>query len=291
MRFLRDMLLQLPRAVCAERGNGPGRCGLTRARRLPGAFDAGVLRALADRYETRAFYEGDPGDPARFMHRAGSPASQEAMAFIASSLAFGSRRVFMPCIARIECLAGGDADSWIRSGRYKKFFRPASDGATLYRYVTCGDMRYLLDRYRAILDSHGTLGACVAQNCGGNARGALHALVDAFSKPADPRYRLVPKSLSSPCKRLCMFLRWMVRDGSPVDLGLWAGFVDKASLLVPLDTHVLTVARSLGLVSARTPTMKTAEALTDFLAKAFPGDPARGDYALYGLGLETAAKR
>ncbi|MBQ5385350.1 MAG: DUF2400 family protein, partial [Treponema sp.] len=86
-----------------------------------------------------------------------------------------------------------------------------------------------------------------------------------------------------------MFLRWMVRDSSPVDLGLWTWF-DKKNLLMPMDTHVIQESVKFGLLpkspSGKIPgaTMKNAIALTDFMKTVFPDDPVRGDFALFGLG-------
>ena len=91
---------------------------------------------------------------------------------------------------------------------------------------------------------------------------------------------------SSACKRLCLFLRWMVRDGSPVDYGLWSDWFDKSTLIVPLDVHVLRQARNLRLIRTNAATMHTALEITARLAEAFPGDPCRGDFALYGLGID-----
>ena len=82
-----------------------------------------------------------------------------------------------------------------------------------------------------------------------------------------------------------MFLRWMVRDSSPVDLGLWADFIDKRSLIVPLDTHVLTEASALGLIHSRNASMSSALRLTSTLATIFPDDPLKGDFALFGYGV------
>ena len=84
-----------------------------------------------------------------------------------------------------------------------------------------------------------------------------------------------------------MFLRWMVRDASPVDLGLWS-FIDKRSLLIPLDTHVLNQALSLGLVSSRTASMSAVKRLSDRLLEVFPDDPLRADFALFGVGVNAA---
>jgi uncharacterized protein (TIGR02757 family) len=87
----------------------------------------------------------------------------------------------------------------------------------------------------------------------------------------------------SPCKRLYMYLRWTVRKGSPVDLGIW-DFIRPADLRVPFDVHVARQARRYGLTTRRTNDWKTVEELTATLAKMNPADPSRYDYALFGIG-------
>ena len=99
----------------------------------------------------------------------------------------------------------------------------------------------------------------------------------------------MPKNTQSACKRVCMFLRWMVRDNSPVDLGLWADFIDRRTLIMPLDTHVLAEAMRLGLLNSRNATMSTAIKLTESLAKIFPDDPLHGDFALFGYGVKATS--
>ena len=81
-----------------------------------------------------------------------------------------------------------------------------------------------------------------------------------------------------------MFLRWMVRTDSPVDLGIWE-FIDKRTLIIPLDTHVMQQAQSLGLLNSKTTTMNTAIRLTRQLSEAFPDDPLKADFALFGYGV------
>ena len=82
-----------------------------------------------------------------------------------------------------------------------------------------------------------------------------------------------------------MFLRWMVRDSSPVDLGLWSDFIDKKTLIMPLDTHVLQMAAKFGLLNGRNASMSAARKLTAVLAEVFPDDPLKGDFALFGAGV------
>ena len=82
-----------------------------------------------------------------------------------------------------------------------------------------------------------------------------------------------------------MFMRWMVRDGSPVDLGLWSDFIDKRTLIMPMDTHVLSEACKMGLLHSRNASMSAALKLTSVLADIFPDDPLKGDFALFGVGV------
>ena len=98
--------------------------------------------------------------------------------------------------------------------------------------------------------------------------------------------KVVPKNTASACKRVCMFLRWMVRGGSPVDLGLWADIIDRRTLVMPLDTHVVQEARRMGLLTGGTASMAAARRLTDAMLRIFPDDPLRGDFALFGLGVD-----
>ena len=80
----------------------------------------------------------------------------------------------------------------------------------------------------------------------------------------------------------------MVRSNSPVDLGLWADFIDRSTLIMPLDTHVLRQSAHLGLLTTKTATMSAARRLTATLTEIFPGDPLKGDYALFGYSVKIS---
>jgi len=103
------------------------------------------------------------------------------------------------------------------------------------------------------------------------------------------RYLLTSPKDGSACKRMNLFLRWMVRR-TPPDLGIW-DFVDPAKLVVPLDTHVHRIANFLGLSSRKTPDWKTARAITDRLAKFDRADPIRYDFAICRLGILDLCSR
>lgn len=110
-----------------------------------------------------------------------------------------------------------------------------------------------------------------------------------FSLPDYPRRTI--KHVSSPlqkstCKRLNMFLRWMVRkDNCGVDFGIW-NQIKPSQLICPCDLHVDRVGRKLGLITRKQTDWQTALELTDNLRKLDPADPVKYDFALFGLGIE-----
>lgn len=171
-------------------------------------------------------------------------------------------------------------DQWIRSVAFKRKVR-ADACRCFYRFVTYANLHAFLCAYQQIMRECGTLGEYVRGNGDGTGLGAVKAICAAFAD-SDAGY-LVPANASSACKRICLFLRWMVRE-PPVDLGLWKDFVGRGQLIMPLDAHVLKQARKLSLLAKESMTMATARKLTAIMSEVFPGDPLRGDFALYGLG-------
>ena len=165
-------------------------------------------------------------------------------------------------------------DNWIRCGAFKRKIRPDACRC-FYRFVTHAHLYVFLCTYQQIMREHGTLGEYVRGNGDGTGLGAVKAICAAFAN-SDVGY-LVPASASSACKRICLFLRWMVRE-PPVDLGLWKGFVDRGSLIMPLDAHVLKQARKFKLLAKESATMATARKLTAIMAEVFSGDPLRGGF-------------
>ena len=240
---------------------------------------ASLLRRCADRYETVSFIDADPS---QFMHRVRGAANKEATAFVASCLSFGSRSQFLPKIQWLLDCAGGNMDRWIRTGAFECDVPPDA-ARCFYRFFTFATMNSFLREYRSLMSEHGTLGGYVRGECGGDAVKAVAAICARFGGRGE--YPVVPKDVRSACKRVCMFLRWMVRSGSPVDLGLWADMIDRRTLVMPLDTHVVQQSVRLGLLGSATASMGAARRLTAALAEVFPDDPLRGDFALFGYGV------
>ena len=264
------------------------------------------MRSLADKYETKDFLRDDPS---QFMHRFGDSLDQELFAFVAAQLAFGKRELF---IAKLNALydaviaskpkthgAAGSCQNavfsrWLLDGGHNKFF--AKSDNKFYRFFSDADMNALCGRLAEIVRQSGSLGTAVRAafetSCHCPARPGnlaavprelrlVSALISLF-----PGVKCVSQNPKGACKKLHMFLRWMARQGSPVDLGLWK-WASAADLLIPLDTHVLQESARLGLIAPNAAaSAKTAIELTQKMAKVFPGDPARADYALFGLGVD-----
>lgn len=235
-----------------------------------------MLEIASRQYETSDFLTEDPS---LFMHKVKGQSNQELMAFIASVFSYGSRQQFFPKVQFLLDASEGQLDTWLQSGAFRTDI--PDEGRCFYRLNQWHHVRQLLEGLHVLLNSHTTLGNYVQQRATTGPQ-AIETITNYFSH-WDVGH-LVPKNTTSSCKRICMFLRWMVRDGSPVDLGLWT-FIDKRTLLIPLDTHVLAQAMHLGLVSSRTSSMSVVRRLTNVLSLFFPEDPLRADFALFGMGI------
>lgn len=232
--------------------------------------------SLAERYETAKFIVGDPS---WFMHQVQGESNIEAMAFIASCFSYGSRKQFLPKIQSILDDSKGDVFLWIEEEKFKQFL--PNNSACFYRLYTNEMVLDLFERLSFCYKTHGSIRNLLLKNNVSTAKEALEVLTATFGG------KIVPKNTQSSCKRLCMFLRWMVRTDSPVDVGIWSDFIDKRSLIMPLDTHVMQQANRLNLIHTKTTSMATAVKLTYEVAKIFPEDPLKADFALFGYGVSS----
>lgn len=110
----------------------------------------------------------------------------------------------------------------------------------------------------------------------------LEAAADRTAGPGGPV--LPDPAAGSACKRLHLYLRWMVRKDD-VDPGCWAGAVDPAALLVPMDVHMLRTARCLGFTRRAAADLKTAREVTESFRRFAFDDPVRYDFSITRIGI------
>lgn len=238
------------------------------------------IRALASKFENEEFLVGDPS---WFMHQVEGATNKELLAFIASALSYGSRKQFLPKIQSILDACHPDTHQWLVIGSYEALFPDTS--TCFYRLYTHSVFRRFLSALAQMVRDHGSIKGYLQHTMTTrDAYEAITLITQWFSTHGSTG--IIPKDAKSSCKRLCMFLRWMVRDHSPVDLGLWSDIIDKRTLIIPMDTHVVQEASRLGLLRSRSTSMSSARKLTDKLLEIFPDDPLKGDFALFGLGVD-----
>ena len=239
------------------------------------------LKRWAEQYETAEFIQSDP---VQIPHRYDSRVNIEISAFVTAWIAWGSRKQIIQKADFIdrEIFKGapyhyivgtdtqGTAPEWKQYKGSKENF---------YRTFTYADFHDLCARLFDVYSKFENMEKALQAQPGGRPLEQLQRLFGDVKGVPDMETK-------SGCKRLCMFLRWMCRHGSPVDFGLWT-ICDPHNLIIPLDTHVHKQALRLGLVKRRTPDLQTAIEITDRFAEIFPDDPTKGDFALFGYGVNN----
>lgn len=235
-------------------------------------------------------------DPIQIVRRYRRAADQEIVAFCASALAFGRVQSVLNSIEGLMSVMGASPAAYVRA------FEPARDRRTLdhlvHRWTRGVDLAALVWILRQMLDSHGTIESFFVDGAEPGAP-TIEAALDAFSRRAcalDRRavygttvrtpgvsYFFARPSSGGACKRLNLFLRWMVRRDA-VDLGVWSK-VRPAQLIIPLDTHVIRLGRCLRLTRYASPGWRMAADITASLRRLDPVDPVRYDFSLCHIGM------
>ena len=242
------------------------------------------LKRWAEQYETAEFIQSDP---VQFPHRYDSRVNIEISAFVTAWIAWGSRKQIIQKADFIdrEIFKGAPyhyivgTDTQGAAPEWKQY---KGSTESFYRTFTFGDFHDLCARLYDVYTSAESMEAAIKKTHETNGETALSTLQSLFgSVNGIPDFET-----QSACKRLCLFLRWMCRKGSPVDFGLWT-VCEPRNLIIPLDTHVHKQAIRLGLTTRRTSDLRTAIEITDRFAEIFPDDPTKGDFALFGYGVNN----
>lgn len=229
-------------------------------------MDEALRRQLidwADKYNDPVYFDEDPiAFPREFLHRGASLQDIEIAAVFAAHFAWGRRAMIVR-----DCRRLFDQMDW----------RPLD-------YVMCGDWRDDDMSVHRTIKWSDTAAICARLKDFYSVCRSLESLdagqirERAFGQKPDPK---------APNKKINMMRRWMVRNDGKVDLGLWK-HTSPAGLMIPLDVHVYDQAVALGLTERKSRDARTAEEITAAFREVFPADPAKGDFALFGYGIDNA---
>lgn len=227
-----------------------------------------LIRYAAEFNDPQYFIEDPSAFPRRFvdLYKKGEATLQdiEISGLLAAHLAWGRRSMIVRDCNRMFDEMGWKPYEYVMSGRYR------SEEVSLHRTVKWCEFAAICSRMREYYSQHDSLEGASPDEI----------RVRIFGQKSDPK---------AANKKIHMFRRWMVRRDGIVDFGLWRN-TDPGDLVIPLDTHVHTQARALGITSRNAADYKTAREITDYMAGLFPGDPCKGDFALFGLGVTGKTK-
>lgn len=207
-------------------------------------------------------------DPVQFPHRYTVKEDIEISGLLTAVLSFSNRIQILKKADELDRIMGHAPLAYVLSGKWKDDF-PESDGRSFYRMLSYADVRGYFEKLYRVYAAGKTL---------------EDALKEYKGIPMQQLCSFLGVSDRSPQKKLNMFLRWMIRTGSPVDFGIWPT-MSASQLVIPLDTHVCRVAYQLGLTESASFSLNNAKKITAALEKVFPGDPCLGDLALFGYGV------
>jgi uncharacterized protein (TIGR02757 family) len=249
-----------------------------------------LLERLYTKYNHREFV---PPDPLQFLYKYPNPADKEVVAFLSAELAYG----------RVEQIEKSLNDLFSRIGTspyaFVRNFSEANQAGLKsfkHRFTSGQDISDLLAVLRDVFEEKG----CIENYFLLGYRDTDQNIIPALSKFCDSlldkyaklknaeatkglRYLLPNPESGSACKRLNLFLRWMVRRDE-VDPGLWNS-VDKAKLIVPVDVHMGRLCKILGLYDQKTVSLAAALKITESFTEIEPNDPVKYDFALSRIGI------
>jgi len=258
---------------------------LVEAQVIAGARLRSIKRRLEKLYAEYNRLEFVHPDPLEFLHKYEDVRDREIVALVASSLAYGRVAQILRSVSlvlgRIEASA-----VYVSTGTEKSFRRDFT--GFVHRFTKGDDLALMLLGGKRLIARHGSLEGAFCAGLHEKEETVLPALcsftAQLNSSVGIRRSSLVPQGSSgSACKRLNLFLRWMVRRDH-VDPGGWER-VPASRLIVPLDVHMHRISLAMGLTERKQANMRAALDATAAFRKMMPEDPVRYDFSLTRLGI------
>ncbi len=244
--------------------------------------------ALEELYSHYNHFEHIHPDPLEFVYHYESKVDRELSGFIASSLAYGRVRQILQSVSTVLNKMGPSPSRFLLekpSAEIRKAFELFQ-----HRFTSGGILSSLLEGLRELIFVYGSLESCFLAGFRREEQNILPALSRFVEKLEQAGGRKMPMFLPSPdggsaCKRLNLFLRWMVRKDN-VDPGIWQS-IPESVLIVPLDTHMHRIATAMGLTLRKQADIQCAVEITGAFSSIRPADPVRYDFALTRLGIKA----
>jgi uncharacterized protein (TIGR02757 family) len=248
------------------------------------------LEKLYTRYNRREFIGSDP---LQFVYEYSNPADMEVVALLAADLAYGRVQQIQKSLTDLLGRMGKSPYAFVRD--FGKAGRKILADFK-HRFTTGRDISDLLQLLRKVFEQSGTIEKhfllgynkddeniipALSRFC--DSMKQNYAALHSGQVSRGLKYLLASPTDGSVCKRLNLFLRWMVRDDD-VDLGLWTS-VDKVKLIVPVDVHMARLCGILGFHNRKTVSLSTALEITKSFSKIEPADPVKYDFALTRVGI------
>lgn len=227
-------------------------------------------------------------DPVQFVHAFTEKKDQEIAGFLAATMAWGRRDIVISKVDNLLKRMDYSPYQFVMNYNQSEFSRLHSFKHRTFKPIDIHGILLGLKEIYSIHEDFESFWTSCFHQANKESRPLMALFHENFFTCCDDLANRTRKHISNPekgstCKRLYMFLRWMIRKDSPVDLGIW-NFIDASDLLIPFDVHVARQAKKFGLVSRKSNDFKTVRQLTHTLKMLNFSDPVRYDYALFGIG-------
>jgi len=263
--------------------NQPSTCGDGGS---AGAGSSGLSLWLEDLYARFNHREYVHPDPVELLYDFEDVREREIVALVAAALAYGRAALIVKNVGRIVDIMGTSPRGFVLNSSDEdlaSMFR-----SFRHRFTSGEDVAALVSGIRWALYLYGSLEDCFREGCKGGRASTREAL--AFFRKvlcagsSGPGNAMLPDPAGkSACKRLHLFLKWMVRSDE-VDPGGWTS-LDPSRLMIPLDTHMFSIARQLGMTSRKSADFGAVFEVTRAFAALRPDDPLRYDFVLTRFGI------
>nr|WP_299417592.1 TIGR02757 family protein [uncultured Emticicia sp.] len=249
-----------------------------------------IIDLLNEKFELFNQPDFIPHDPISIPHQFSLKQDIEITGFIAATLAWGQRKTIINKCNELIGLMDNAPYDFIKNYQDSDLRRFL---AFKHRTFNATDTLYFLEFFKDFYSKNNSLEYAFLvglKNNDENIKSGLENFQKVFFSledyPIRTRKHVATPARNSSCKRINMFLRWMVRkDNKGVDFGIWDK-IKTSALVCPCDVHVERVARKLGLITRPKTDWQTAVELTQNLKQLDPIDPVKYDFALFGLGVE-----